>query len=179
MLALIRHGEPAAGWGDAADPGLSALGQRQAEAVAQELATLGFSSVVTSPMQRCLETAAPFAGVLGLAPVVLEAVSEVRTPDGIADRVAWLRGVMAGTWSDSGEGLAGWRRAAVEAVSALPDGTAVFSHFVAINAIVGALEGVDDVIVFRPGHCSLTRLGRGDSGLTVAERGSEAATRVL
>ncbi len=179
MIALIRHGEPAAGWGDAADPGLSDLGRRQAEAVAQAVSALGFSGVVTSPMQRCRETAAPFAAALSVSPEVLEAVSEVGTPEAVADRVAWLRGVMAGTWADAGAELAGWRHAAVEAVSALPDGTAVFSHFVAINAIVGALEGVDDVIVFRPGHCSLTRLGRTGAGLTVIERGSEAATRVL
>ena len=52
-------------------------------------------------------------------------------------------------------------------------------HFVAINALVGALEGDDRVTVFRPGHCSVTRLERRGAGLRVAEYGSEAATRVL
>jgi broad specificity phosphatase PhoE len=64
-------------------------------------------------------------------------------------------------------------------VGSLPPGTAVFSHFVAINALCGLLEGDDRVTVFRPGHCSLTRLERAGGRLRVAEYGSESATRVL
>ena len=41
MIYLVRHGEAAAGWGDHPDPGLSALGQKQAKAVAVELQKRG------------------------------------------------------------------------------------------------------------------------------------------
>ena len=39
MICLVRHGEAEAGWGTSPDPGLSALGLKQAEAVAEQLAS--------------------------------------------------------------------------------------------------------------------------------------------
>ncbi|MFN4025309.1 MAG: histidine phosphatase family protein [Hyphomonas sp.] len=179
MILLIRHGEAAAGWGDHPDPGLSDLGRAQAEAVSAILKDLGAAHAVTSPMQRCRETAQPFEAVSGLAARVTPAVSEIATPAGVADRVSWLRSLMAGSWSDAGPDFARWRLDMSRIVSALPDGTAVFTHFVAINALVGAMEGNDKVTIFRPGHCSVTRLERRGGVLRVAEYGSESATRVL
>lgn len=179
MIYLVRHGEAAAGWGDHADPGLSALGRKQAEAVASHLREAGVRAAVKSPMQRCRETAAAFENLTGLEAPVEPRISEIETPRGLDDRAAWLRGVMAGRWDEAGHDFTSWRKAALDAVSELPDGTAVFSHFIAINAIAGLLEGREEVIVFRPGHCSVTRLERAASGLNVAEWGSEAATRVL
>lgn len=177
MIFLVRHGEAAAGWGDHPDPGLSHLGHEQARAVSRALGELGATKVIASPMQRCRETAAPFADQLGVSARIEPAVSEIVTPDGIADRVNWLREVMAGTWPDA---LMPWREQATAAVSGLAEGTAVFSHFVAINAIVGQLSGAADVLVFRPGHCSVTVLERdGDGVLQVTRLGDEAATRIL
>lgn len=179
MIFLIRHGEAAAGWGDHPDPGLSDLGRAQAEAVSGILATLGAADAVTSPMQRCRETARPFESQAGLAARVVPEVSEIATPSDVADRVTWLRGLMAGTWTDAGPAFARWRLEMSRIVSDMPDGTAVFTHFVAINALVGALEGDDRVTIFRPGHCSVTRLERRGGALRVAEYGSESASRVL
>ncbi|MBY9067892.1 histidine phosphatase family protein [Hyphomonas sp. WL0036] len=179
MIFLIRHGEAAASWGDHPDPGLSDLGKGQAVAAADILSRAGAARAVTSPMQRCRETAQPFEAQAGLVARVMPEVSEISTPDGIADRVSWLRGLMAGTWTEAGPEFVAWRQRMANAVSALPDGMAVFSHFVAINALVGALEGDDRVTVFRPGHCSVTRLERRGGVLRVAEYGSESATRVL
>lgn len=179
MIFLIRHGEAAAGWGSHPDPGLSPLGQRQADAIAEHLLAEGANSVVSSPMQRCKETAQPLATRLGHTARIEPAVSEIETPVGLDDRSAWLKGVMGGRWDEAGHDFGPWRRAALAAVSDLPDGTAVFSHFIAINAIVGLLEQRDEVIVFRPSHTSVTVLERDGGGLTVRERGGEAATRVL
>lgn len=179
MIFLIRHGEAAASWGDHPDPGLSDLGKGQAEAAAEILSRLGATSAISSPMQRCRETARPFEALAGLTAKIVPDVSEISTPAGIDDRVAWLRGLMAGTWTEAGADLSAWRSRMSETVTNLPDGVAVFSHFVAINALVGALEGDDRVTVFRPGHCSVTRLERRGGVLRVAEYGSESATRVL
>ena len=56
-LFLIRHAEPAAGWGgDALDPGLSHLGREQARAAAQALLAIRPLEIVSSPMLRCRET---------------------------------------------------------------------------------------------------------------------------
>ncbi len=179
MIWLIRHGEAAAGWGDHADPGLSDLGHRQAEATAAILAPLSVRRLVSSPMQRCRETSAPTAKQFALSPVIAPEVSEITAPAGTEDRASWLRGIMTGTWSDAGETYIAWRRRAGDFVEALPEGTVVFSHFVAINALCGLFENDDRVTVFRPGHCSITRLERRGGALRVAEYGSEAATRVL
>lgn len=179
MILLIRHGEAAAGWGDHPDPGLSDLGRAQAEAVSAILKELGAGHAVTSPMQRCRETAQPFEALSGLNAQVTPEVSEIATPAGVTDRVSWLRSLMTGSWSDAGPDLTRWRLDMSRIVSDLPDGTAVFTHFVAINALVGALEGDDRVTIFRPGHCSVTRLERRGGVLRVAEYGSESATRVL
>jgi len=177
MIFLVRHGEAAAGWGDHPDPGLSALGHKQAEAVARQLATLGATSLISSPMQRCRQTAAPFAKHLGINARIEPAVSEIVTPDTVDDRVTWLRNLMGGHWPDN---MLPWCQSARKAVEALPDGTAVFSHFVAINAIVGQLQGKPNVLVFKPGHCSVTILERKPQGnLRLEQLGEEAATRVL
>jgi hypothetical protein len=54
----------------------------------------------------------------------------------------------------------------------------VFSHFIAINAIVGLLTKDDRVVVFKPGHASITALERVGGKLRVKELGPEAATLV-
>ena len=177
MIYLVRHGEAAAGWGDHPDPGLSELGYEQAEAVSARLARLGATSLISSPMQRCQETATPFAAQIGKEAQIAPTVSEIVTPDDVTDRVAWLRALMGGVWPDT---MLGWCRAAHDTVDALPNGCAVFSHFVAINAIVGQVTGQRDVLVFKPGHCSITVLARtGQGRLEVKALGDEAITRVL
>ncbi|MEO0983506.1 MAG: histidine phosphatase family protein [Pseudomonadota bacterium] len=179
MILLIRHGEAAAAWGAAPDPGLSDLGAKQARAAAARAKALGAVNAVTSPMQRCRETAAAFERHASVTARVEPAVSEIATPAAIKDRRAWLSELMAGAWAEAGDEFVDWRERAVQAVAAAPDGTAVFSHFVAINAIVGALTGRDDVVVFKPANCSITRLERRGGVLTVAELGDEAPPVVL
>ncbi|WP_455359437.1 bifunctional RNase H/acid phosphatase [Streptomyces sp. SYSU K21746] len=88
-LVLLRHGETAltpqkrfSGSGGS-DPELSAVGRRQAEAVASVLAARGtVQAVVTSPLKRCRETAEVVATRLGL---------DLRIEDGLreADFGAW------------------------------------------------------------------------------------------
>lgn len=178
-IFLVRHGEAAAGWGDHPDPGLSARGREQAEAVSRHLLSLGATRALSSPMQRCRETARPFEAVLGAGAEIVPEVSEIATPEGVTDRVSWLRGYMAGTWDVEGAGHKLWRDRMLDRLLAVPDGTAVFTHFVAINAVVSALEQSTSTIVFRPGHCSVTVLSRDQGMLKLQELGSESATRVL
>ncbi|MBI1338645.1 histidine phosphatase family protein [bacterium] len=173
MIFLIRHGEPASSWSEHPDPGLSERGGRQAVAAAERLSGLGARAAWTSPLARCRETAAAFEASAGASAIVQPAVGEIVAPPGVVDRASWLRQAMTGTWGEIGDPFPAWRNAVVEAVAAAPDGAAIFSHFVAINAVVGALDGDDRVLVFRPGHASITRLERVGGRLRVAERGSE------
>ncbi len=176
MIFLVRHGEAAAGWGDHPDPALSGTGLVQARSVASELSGLGATAAVCSPMLRCRETARAFEDLTGTIARVDPAVSEIVTPPEVRDRGGWLRGVMSGDWP---EHLLAWREHAFAAVDALPSGTAVFSHFVAINAIVSRVLGDPRTLVFRPGHCSVTVLGRDGGRLSLLRLGEAGETRVL
>jgi broad specificity phosphatase PhoE len=179
MILLIRHGEPAAGWGDHPDPGLSDLGARQAEAAAARLAELGARRAVTSPMARCRATAQPFEKLAETHARIDARVGEIMTPGGVGDRAAWLKGVMQGSWSETGPDFDAWRQGVLASVEACADDTAIFSHFVAINVLVGLLTGEDRVVIFRPGHASITCLERVAGRLRVAKLGDEGALVLL
>lgn len=82
-FVLLRHGETAltpskrfSGSGGT-DPELSAIGRRQAEAVATSLAARGtVQEIVSSPLRRCRETAEATASLLGLDVVVEDDLRE-------------------------------------------------------------------------------------------------------
>lgn len=179
MIYLVRHGEAAAGWGEHPDPGLSDNGWIQAEAVAKRLIALDISTALTSPMTRCQETASAYADLSGKALTVEPAVTEIPTPTGIEDRRTWLRNLMAGEWDRTPDLVKTWHRDLLKTVDQLPDDTVVFSHFIAINAIVGHLSGASRVTVFRPNYCSVTVLERNGTDLSLVEQGESLETRVL
>lgn len=181
---LIRHGKPAAGWGDAKDPGLDDTGKEQARAVAEALLALPErpQRVVSSPLRRCRETAEPYAQALGVAIEIDARVGEVPTPASLSpsERPAWLRKAFGGRWSQMEGDLdyEAWRGQVAEAVAAQA-GAAVFSHYVAINAAVSLALGDERVTGFAPDHCSVTVMEPGEGGLILIAKGREAATQVL
>lgn len=179
MIYLIRHGEAAAGWGTHPDPGLSENGRAQAQAVAEALEQFDIKHAITSPMSRCQETASFYAKQTGTSLTIEPTVTEIPTPADIADRVAWLRELMSGNWGDAPELVADWRNGLLETLSNLPDETVVFTHFVAINAVIGHVEDTDTVTVFRPNYCSVTKLDNQDGTLRLIERGQSLETKVL
>jgi broad specificity phosphatase PhoE len=183
---LIRHGRPAAGWGEDDDPGLDETGRGQAKAVADRLLALAPpdrpTRVVSSPLRRCRETAQPLADALGVEVEIDPRVGEIPTPAGLAaaERPAWLREAMGGAWSQIKGDIDydAWRRQVAAALAGRA-GCAVFSHFVAINAVVSHIAGEEGVVLFRPDHTSTTVLAAEGDGLALVERGAEASTRVL
>jgi broad specificity phosphatase PhoE len=178
MIYLIRHGEPAGAYGAHPNPGLTELGARQAFAAAETLAKAGAKWAVTSPLARSRETAAQFEKLMETHARIETGVGEIVTPKGIEDRAGWLRDIMGGNWADADRSLDAWRQSVLAAVEKMPEETAVFSHFVAINVIVGLLTNDDRVVVFKPGHASITKLSRVGGKLKVVALGSEAATVV-
>lgn len=186
-LYLIRHGKPAAVWGEAdEDPGLDEAGQAQANAARDYLLSLPAgqrpTKVVSSPLRRCRETAEPTAKALGVEIEIDPFVGEIPTPKALsaAERPAWLRGVFQGRWKDVEGDLDydAWRGEVVKALQARGD-TAVFSHYVAINAVISHLDVDERVLVFRPDHASISTLETDGKTLTLVERGREASTGVL
>ncbi|MEI7932787.1 MAG: histidine phosphatase family protein [Alphaproteobacteria bacterium] len=187
-LYMIRHGKPNSTWSDnvGPDPGLDATGLAQADAAAAALLALPEEFrplyVVSSPLRRCQETAAPFARALGVAVEIDPTFTEIPTPANVPheERPAWLRRAFGGTWGEMTGDIdyPAWREAIVEGLKSR-DRTAVFSHYVAINAAVSALTGSDAVLAFNPGHCSITSFELRDGVLQLCERGAQAETKVL
>lgn len=181
-LYLVRHGEPTGTWGVSPDPdpGLSALGLSQASAAAERLLVCKPAAIITSPLRRAAETAAPLSRLMGLAPVVMPPVSEIPTPGEIAQdgRGAWLRAIMGQSWHEQDPFLLQWRASAITCLEGMAVDTAVFSHYVLINVAVGAAVGDDRVHCFAPAHASVTILETNGNGLTLVELGAAGQSAV-
>src|SRR4051794_30130372 len=120
-LHLVRHGRAAAGWGDDIDPGLDEIGRAQAVAVAAALAELGPLPLISSPLRRTRETAAPLAARWGIEAEIEPLVGEIPSPtDDLAERMAWLPGALRGRWADLDEPVAAWRDQLIDYMLARP-----------------------------------------------------------
>jgi len=178
-LYLVRHGRASAGW-EEDDPGLDDVGLVQAAAVAERLKPLGPLALVTSPLRRTRETATPLEKLWGTTATVSPAVRELPSPAGVpaVGRPDWLRNVMGGTWTALGPGYVRFRDEAIAFLGSLPADTVVFSHFVAINAAVGAAIGDDRMVILALDNCSVTSIDAGPHGLTLVEGGHQADTLI-
>ena len=188
-LYMIRHGKPSSAWGQDPnpDPGLDEAGQAQAKAAADALMALPVGQrptrVFSSPLRRCRETAQPFADAIGVPVEIETRFGEIPSPSSLADeeRGPWLRNAFQSQWSEVKGDIDydDWRAAVGEALSELDANTAVFSHFVAINAALACVTGEKMVLTFRPDHTSITVFAADDGRVSLVERGPEAATQVL
>lgn len=180
-LILVRHGEAAAGWGADPDPGLSPLGRSQATAAADVLAPDGPLPTLVSPLRRCRETAAPLAQRWEVEPVVAAGVGEVESPTAdLAERAAWLQGVLGSRWDEVEPRVRAWADEVVECLLGIPGDAVVVSHFVAINVAIGRAMGDDRVVVKRIGNASRTVVANDGGRLTLVSDPVEvAATDVL
>ncbi|MBI4636390.1 MAG: histidine phosphatase family protein [Candidatus Rokubacteria bacterium] len=177
---LVRHARPAGTFAEARDPGLGATGLAQADALAQRLGPLGPLPIVTSPLRRTRETAAPLEARWGRAARLEPALAEIPScEEDLARRGEWLRIVMAARWLELPADLQAWRGSVVDALRAIPETSVLVSHYVAINVAVGHATGDDRVLCFAPDHCSVTVIDVENGALTLVERGAEAATQVL
>jgi len=81
-LVLVRHAEP--DWETArrsgADPGLTALGRRQAAGLAEHLRRLPLAALYCSPLERARQTAAAIAAPQELTAVVVPDLAEIGVP---------------------------------------------------------------------------------------------------
>lgn len=172
-MILVRHAEAAAVWGSGDDdPGLSELGRQQAAALAYGLSKGAPRPLVVSPLRRARETAEPLARAWGVVPAVEPGVGEVPTPAGVADRMAWLRGVLSTAPSAWPEGLQAWRSQVVSTLCSLPDDAVVVTHFVLITVAAG-VDG------YRPDHCSQTIVSVAGGSLSLVALGASADATVV
>jgi len=189
-IALVRHGRASAGWDTAVDPGLDQLGYAQASVAATKLENIFVGrkvEIVSSPLLRCRQTAQAFADKRKAADnaeirvQVSDDVAEIPSPEGVSmvERVEWLRTAMQGTWADLGGEYTTFRDRVVGFVRSLQVDTVIFSHFVAINAVIGSLTNDDRLVIRSLDNCSITLLELDSSGaLNIAQSGREADTLI-
>jgi broad specificity phosphatase PhoE len=181
---MVRHGRAAAGWNVDPDPGLDDVGRAQALKVATRLSALGPLPVVSSPLLRCQQTAFPLATAWKKDVRIESLVGEIPSPVGYAleDRVEWLRDAMAGTWEQvaqsSGAHYRTYREDVAQFVQSLREDTVIFSHFIAINAAIGAATNDDRVVIGHLDNCSVSVFEASDEGLSLVEMGGEADTLI-
>ena len=141
--------------------------------------------VVSSPLRRCQETAIPFAKAVGTSAKLEPCIAEIPSPAGIAmgERTEWLRRVMQGTWPQvfvsDGDAYREFHGALAQWARSVRHDTVAFSHFIAINALIGAALNDDRVLIRSLDNASITTFDVGANGeLALIEGGSEADTLI-
>lgn len=180
-IYMVRHGRASAGWDTALDPELDELGHAQAREVADQLQSLQIGNIITSPLLRCQQTAEPLGLKWNVAPQVFTEVSEIPSPKGVAmsDRIVWLRQAMQGTWSDLGANYVAYRDCITEFVRGIQTDAVIFSHFIAINAVIGGVLGDDRLVIRSLDNCSITIFESDTTGnLSLTQGGHEADTLI-
>lgn len=173
-LYLVRHGRAAAGFGEDADPDLDETGRAEAEAMADGLAPLGPLPLITSPLRRTRTTAAALERRWGTSAIVEPAVAEVPSPsEDLEARAAWLHDALRSTWPALGPRYESWRTMVVAFLFGLRVDTVIVTHFVAINAAIGAATADERVVCAHLANGSVTALDHDGSTLTLVGAGAQ------
>ena len=190
-LIVIRHGRPerderVEGAGTA-DPPLSDLGRRQADATAEFLAGERIDHVMASPMQRARATAEPLAQRLGLAVELHEGLKEAdhyRTryvpaeemtmDDEIVQEFLGDKFAMFGPLG----GFEQWRRDVVATFDDIVDRNkgkrvAVYCHGMVMGTYLTALIGHGDPFILTPDYCGIVRVRAASNGIRTIRSANE------
>lgn len=157
------------------DPGLSATGRQQADALARRLGWSRWDALYTSPQRRARETAAVLGGHLGLTAETKPGLAEfdeghpyVHFEDVVADEAA-ISAFRREDFSAYGTDAAGIRHKAVTSIEALiaahPGQRIVaVTHGTVINAFVGGILGSARLVFHHPAYTGVTGVLAGRTG---------------
>lgn len=173
QLILVRHGKPdEQGSANPRDPGLDENGIRHAESVAHVLAGETLTHIVSSPLQRAIETAQPLADLSGLSMNIHDGWAEADKHCERYRSMESLRGLGKDEWQRFmqdpirylGADPLGFRNdvlAALQQCMELPmdSRVAIFTHGMVINTVLSHTLGLQSLTHFYPGYGSITRLG--------------------
>ncbi len=160
---------------------LSRTGRRQAEALTERLSALPFDAIYSSPLLRCRQTAAPLAERLGLTPIIIDGLREIRLgniralPDG-KDNLALLTQALherqsdivrlageSGHWDaiPDSEPSAEFRARVVEACDSIASKhigqrVLIFAHGGVVNAYAAEALGLERDFFYPAANTSIT-----------------------
>ncbi len=179
-IYLIRHAEAAAIWGDDQDPPLSENGQRQARQLVPRLTRKEPAKIISSPMQRARQTAQPLAQSWHQEVIIEPRLGEIPVPEDMTEtRQHWLKARLRASWSDQKQSLQQWRKELLSCIREYDQNIYCFTHFVAINTLVGAANNNDRLLQFTPAHTSVTEIQVQDNRFIVRHLGKQATISIL
>ena len=177
-IFLVRHGEASAAYTEDADPGLSDKGRAQAMSLRSFFANQSPLKVYSSPLRRAYETAKL---VVGNSAKVLEEPRMSEIPSSARElkkRGTWLKEVIGRNWDKQPKRLTAWRKQIISFLESQTENAIVFTHFIAINAVVGHLTNSLSVVVCKPNNCSITVLEVSGQKLQLLSLPNEAITLI-
>ncbi len=175
QLILVRHARPERIENSAgpADPPLTALGIRQAQAMADWLGTESIDSLYVSPMVRAGQTCAPLETALGMQATVVDDVREfdseersyIPIEDQKADRAQWHEFLKQEGEVDRSE----FQNSVVGALEQIIEDNqgntvAVVCHGGVINAWASRVLNHKRILFFEPDYTSINRFMAASSG---------------
>ncbi len=184
---IIRHGDAIPGEDEIIPSGiyddlpLSRIGREQAQALAGRLDNTGFDAIYSSPLRRCMETAAPLAERLGIKVTIVPDLKEIRLgevhplPSDVNDLAALTQALKerqndivriagaSGNWDsiENSEPSKAFRKRVVEALDGIANRhiggrIAVFSHGGVVNAYVAEVLGLERDFFFPAANTSIS-----------------------
>ncbi|HSO96342.1 MAG TPA: histidine phosphatase family protein [Acidimicrobiia bacterium] len=181
-LVLVRHAQPVrvdqGTVSGPADPGLSRQGHLQAARLADWLAEEPIGAVLTSPLRRARETAAPVAATLGVTAEVVDGVAEYDAAAGEYIPIEELRAAkderwfatVEGRWADvGGVDPREFQARVVPAVETLIDRfggqrVVVVTHGGVLNVYLAHVVGTERLLWFHPEYTSISRVAAARTG---------------
>jgi probable phosphoglycerate mutase len=179
-LIIIRHGRPqrVEDLTNSADPPLTELGHRQAQAVAKFLLAERIDHIVASPMVRARQTAQPLADALGMDPEIIDGLIEIDAKSNAYIPAEELKAEGGDAWQavidnpsllHGGadiEAFADTVTAAFENIIKANAGrtVAVFCHGMVTMQFLRRLLGYDDMHALRVDYCGISRVQASTSG---------------
>ncbi len=186
-LFIVRHADAIPGEDEIIPSGiyddlpLSRVGREQARVLAERLSSLSFDAMYISPLRRCLETAVPLAELLGMKPVIVEGLKEIRLgnirplPDDGHDLAALTKALQerqvdivrlageVGHWDviPDSESSATFRKRVVETLDEIAHNhigqrVLAFAHGGVINAYVAEVLGLQKEFFYPAANTSIT-----------------------
>jgi probable phosphoglycerate mutase len=186
-LFIVRHADAIPGADEIIPSGvyddlpLSRQGREQAQTLAERLGALRFDAIYSSPLLRCLQTAGPLAERLGLTPIIVDDLREIRLgnirplPEDRHDLEALTKALQErqidivrlagehGHWDSipGSEPSKEFRRRVVEACDSIASKhigqrILVFAHGGVVNAYVAEVLGLERDFFFPAANTSIT-----------------------
>ena len=113
---------------------------------------------------------------MGAAVSVIDAFREIPTPVPLEQRQDWLKSIARQNWSEQHAMVRDWHQGVLSELQQIQRPTVVFTHFMVLNAIVGALSAKDKVLCFLPDNASITTVQLNGGSLQLLELGQQLRT---